>query len=156
MPKKISKKTSLQTKKDEQERLVDELYAEKLKEPFVSGQASGSRGKGGYFFALRLFLLSVVGLLTGAVGALLVLSGTLKLPGLEINNLLGFSDVTIERQENITITSEQRIADIAERNLPVILGIYDLAALSRGAGSFEVKGQAVALTTDGWLGTTSF
>jgi S1-C subfamily serine protease len=69
---------------------------------------------------------------------------------------LGGDKITIEKNEAITVTSEERVFSLRDEVAPTIINFYDLSGISAGP-FYEDKyslGSGFILTSDGWIVTS--
>ena len=113
---------------------------------------------------LLIFLAVLFGLISGAMGSLFILSREkVDLPFFKEINLTKYfptREITLVTEKKITVTEEQRLAEVMKVVQPSVVRIY--LAKPKPASFFEsfyqetdALGLGVVLTTDGWLLTTS-
>ncbi len=102
------------------------------------------------------FLWLLVILLSALFGLAAALVYNIFLVPQPVNNLDQQRKVVIEHQENVTVTSEERLAQLTENISPSIVNFYSRASLSSGPFYQDSAslGTGFILTSDGWLVTT--
>jgi len=120
------------------------------------------RPRGGGWGALTGYLLAgVIGACAALVVVSVVVTGAFKgvpyLDRIDVASLFSSATpITIERTERVTVTEEERSAEVTARITPSIAGLYATADLTENAGGVLAsagapRASATVLTSDGWL-----
>lgn len=111
---------------------------------------------------LGSFLLAaVIGAMTAMFALFAIITGSIKgVPFFDRLDVAAFfspmAPITISRTERVTVTSEERIAEVTRRIPPMLYGVYlkkdltdDATGLMQSAGT--PRAHAISLTSNGWL-----
>lgn len=146
-------KNSQQTPEEETDELLEEIF----EHPDTQRKL-----KTNHVLFLSFLVAVVTGLITGLLGVLVVLSGSLeKVPVLNefsLDTILPDQQVIVRRQQAVTIAAVEQMSSVATKAQHSVVTLVETKAASQDplSGVYtqsDVKGYGVVLTSDGWLAT---
>jgi S1-C subfamily serine protease len=143
-----SKPIKSSAKKNEHKASVDEDALEKLDIYYRQNFDIIKPNKKGFLWTLVVLVAALFGLASALAYQMFFL------PRAPLANPA--QKVVIEHQENVTVTSQERLVDLAKKINPSIVAFYPVKGLSSGPFYQDQArlGSGFILTSDGWLVTT--